>query len=53
MMQNGGKLVPSSKRTDQKSKKDMESDNTSQSQTEKFTNNKSEKYFKAVDESLS
>lgn len=51
MMQNGGKLVPSSKRTDQKSKKDMESDNTSQSQTKKFTNNKSEKYFKAVDES--
>jgi len=54
MMQNGGKLVPSSKITDKKSEKDMESDNTFESQTEKFTNNKSnapEKYFKAVDES--
>lgn len=53
MMQNGGKLVQSSKRTDQKSEKDMESDNTSESQTEKFTNNKEnapEKHFKAVDE---
>lgn len=54
MMQNGRKLVPSSKRTHQKSEKDMESDNTSESQTEKFTNNKAnapEKHFKAVDES--
>lgn len=54
MMQNGGKLAPSSKRTDQKSEKDMESDNTSESQAKIFTNNKSnapEKYFKTVDES--